>query len=88
MKRCDESCVGEAEYGDDQQKMHGELYGVFVQTTVANAKIVSVDATRALVSHSHPNTQKIYLHEFSPVLFFVLVQIQFVEPCRYAEKIF
>lgn len=40
---------GEAEYVNDIRAELGELFGVFVVTTVANATLKSVDATEALV---------------------------------------
>ncbi|XP_043246690.1 abscisic-aldehyde oxidase-like [Amphibalanus amphitrite] len=39
---------GEAEYVDDQPALPGELYGHYVLSTMANAKIGSVDASKAL----------------------------------------
>ena len=41
---------GEAEYVDDQPALPGELYGHYVLSTVANAKIGNIDASKALVS--------------------------------------
>ena len=35
---------------DDQPALPGELYGHYVLSTVANAKIGNIDASKALVS--------------------------------------
>ena len=42
--------AGEAVFVDDIPYLPGELHGAFASTNVANAKIDSVDASRALVS--------------------------------------
>ena len=44
------SRTGEAEFADDIPMLPNELHGAFVQTSFANAKIDSVDASKALVS--------------------------------------
>ena len=44
------SVIGEAEYVDDQPALPGELYGHYVLSTMANAKIGNIDASKALVS--------------------------------------
>ena len=40
---------GEAEFIDDQPALPDELYGHYVLSTIANAKIDSIDASKALV---------------------------------------
>lgn len=40
---------GEAEFINDMRARHNEVFGVFVVSTVGNARIVSVDASKALV---------------------------------------
>jgi len=43
-------CSGEAQYTDDIPLRPGELHGAFVQSTVANCQIDSIDPSEALVS--------------------------------------
>ena len=48
--RCLSAPAGEAEYVDDQPALPGELHGHYVLSTIANAKIGNIDASKALVS--------------------------------------
>lgn len=49
-------CTGEAEYVDDMPPLAEELVGALVLTTKANARIVRVDASRALEANGGPGT--------------------------------
>lgn len=44
------TCPGEAEYTNQTPAQPEELFGVFVTSNQANAHIVSIDASAALVS--------------------------------------
>jgi xanthine dehydrogenase molybdopterin-binding subunit B len=46
--------TGEAQYINDMKELPGELHGVLVLSTEANATIKSIDASNALVSLSFP----------------------------------
>ena len=48
--------TGEVEYVDDQPEAPGELHGYFVLSTVGNATISSIDASKALVRELLPHS--------------------------------